>query len=106
MANESAETIHLGTSIQLSGFRDLDGGKMVILKKIVGNYARRMSDNCNKFENISLIMKPVGSSADTYEIHGKLLDGGKVYAAESTERNLFVVVDKVLAKLFNEIKKA
>ena len=28
------EDIKLGTSISLSGFRDLDGGKMVVLKKV------------------------------------------------------------------------
>ena len=106
MSDVNAETINLGTSIQLTGFRDLDGGKMVILKKLVGNYARRISDKCEKFENLSLVMKPVGSSLDVYEIHGKLVDSGKVYAAEATERNMFVVVDGVLAKLFNGISKA
>ncbi|MBD3259811.1 hypothetical protein GF371_04255, partial [Candidatus Woesearchaeota archaeon] len=47
---EDAETIKLGGNIELSGFRDLDGGTMVILKKIVGNYVRKLSDNSEKFE--------------------------------------------------------
>ncbi|MBW3012116.1 hypothetical protein KY311_02945 [Candidatus Woesearchaeota archaeon] len=105
MENESAETINLGASIQLSGFRDLDGGKMVVLKKLVGNHVRKISDNCEKFVNLTLVMKPVGSNQNQYEIHGKLVDEGKVITSEAVDRNLFVVVDRVLTKIFNEIKK-
>ena len=38
------ETIKLGGSIELSGFSNLDGGQMIVLKKIVGNYARKMEE--------------------------------------------------------------
>ena len=103
MSDVNAETINLGTSIQLTGFRDLDGGKMVILKKLVGNYARRISDQCEKFENLCIVMKPVGSG--NYEVDAKLVNSGKVFTADASERNMFVVVDQVLAKLFNQVKK-
>ena len=106
MDNKETEVIKLGNSIQLSGFRNLDGGKMVVLKKIVGNHIRKISENCESFENIELIMKPIGpESSDQYEIHAKLVDNGKVVAAEDTDRNLFVVVDRVLTKIFNNISK-
>ena len=46
--NGSAEVrpdvLELGGSIQLSGFSGIDGGQMVVVKKIVGNYAKRLSD--------------------------------------------------------------
>ena len=106
MDNKETEVINLGDSIQLSGFRNLDGGKMVVLKKIVGNHVRKISESCQGFENIELVMKPIGpQSSDQYEVHGKLLNNGKVVAVEETDRNLFVVVDKVLTKIFNNIKK-
>ena len=106
MDNKETEVINLGSSIQLSGFRNLDGGKMVVLKKIVGNHVRKITENCESFENIELVMKSIGpESSDQYEIHAKLVDNGKVIAAEETDRNLFVVVDRVLTKIFKNLKK-
>jgi ribosome-associated translation inhibitor RaiA len=106
MDNKETEAIKLGNSIQLSGFRDLDGGKMVVLKKIVGNHVRKIAEASTNFERIELVMKPIGSkSSDQYEVHGKLLDNGTVSTAEATNRNMFIVVDKVLTKLENSIRK-
>lgn len=106
MADEETELIRLGNSIQLSGFRDLDGGKMVVLKKLIGNHVRKIAENSSKFQNIELVMKPIGpKSSDQFELHAKLIDNGKVITAEETDRNMFVVVDKVLTKIFNNINK-
>jgi ribosome-associated translation inhibitor RaiA len=106
MDNKETEVINLGNSIQLSGFRDLDGGKMVVLKKLVGNHVRKIAESSSNFEKIELVMKQIGpESSDQYEIHGKLIDNGKVVAAEETDRNMFVVVDKVLTKILKEVSK-
>ena len=51
--------LQLGGSIQLSGFSGVDGGQMVVIKKVVGNYARRLSEICSKFEGLHVTMKPV-----------------------------------------------
>ena len=50
-------------------------------------------------------MKPVHESAGSkrYELHGKLLDNGKVFASEVTENNIFVAVDNVLKKIENSM---
>ncbi|MBW3013014.1 hypothetical protein KY325_00405 [Candidatus Woesearchaeota archaeon] len=100
---EDAETIKLGGNIELSGFRDLDGGTMVILKKIIGNYVRRLSDSSEKFESFRLHMKQI-SQGNIFEVHGHLIDNGKNYAAEHTDRNLFVTVNKVLSKIESSMK--
>ena len=52
-------SIELGGNIELSGFKDVDGGSMVILKKVVGNYVRKMNDMTSKFEKLSLNMKVI-----------------------------------------------
>lgn len=95
----------LGGNIQLAGFRDIDGASMVILKKIIGNYARKMSDITKKFESLHVTMKPVHETekSEKYEIHAKLLDNGKPTVSEVVERNLFVAVDNSLKKIINEI---
>ena len=101
------DALKLGGNIELSGFSGLNGGEMVVIKKIVGNYAKRMTEICEKFENLSLNMKPVHKTEGSkkFELHAKLLDNGNQITSEVTERNLFVGVDDVLKNVVNAIKK-
>jgi len=107
MAEEQNEEkpIQLGGSIELRGFSDIDRADMTVLKKIVGNYARKMSDTAVKFENLSLSMKRVHEreKSEKYELHAKLVANGKVTASEITDRNLFFAVDAVLKKLLTSL---
>lgn len=102
----TADAIELGGSIELRGFSDMDRANMVVLKKIIGSYARKMSDTIEGFEKLSLTMKKVHEreKSEKYEIHAKLLANGKVTASNVTDRNLFVVIDSVLKKLMSEIR--
>lgn len=97
--------MQLGGNIVLTGFRDLDGSSMVVLKKIVGNYAKKMSEISEKFESLSLTMKKVHETekSELYEIHAKLMDNGKPVVSEVTDRNLFIAIDGVLKKIVSEI---
>ncbi|MFC1800648.1 hypothetical protein ACFLYT_01185 [Nanoarchaeota archaeon] len=99
------ETLALGGNIELTGFKDIDNSKMVVLKKMVGNYVRKLSDSATNFERLSLTMKSIGSeTSNKYEVHGKLVCDGKVYATEVTDRNIFIVTDSVLKKIENSMK--
>lgn len=102
-----SDALVLGGNIEMAGFRELDSGSMVVLKKIVGNYARRFSDKCSNFEKLSLKMKNVHETeaSKKFEVHGMVIDKGKTYTSELTDRNIFIVVDSVLKKIENEIKK-
>ncbi len=91
------DNLVLGGNIELTGFKDVDRTKMVVVKKIVGNYSRRFSDRSATFEKLHLTLKKVGNNK--YEVHGKLSDNGKVNTSEVTENNLFVALDKALQKL-------
>ncbi len=99
------ETVTLGGHIELAGFHDIDGGSQIILKKIVGNYAKRFSDLCAKFEMLKLQMKTVHEreKSEKYEIHGMVLDNGKHYNASAADVNLFFALDSVLKKLESEM---
>ncbi|MBN2454408.1 hypothetical protein JXB11_02580 [Candidatus Woesearchaeota archaeon] len=107
MAMDSDDTVSLGGSIQLTGFRELDRSSSIILKKIVGNYARRFSEICQQFESLQLTMKPVHEreKSEKYEIHALLKDKGQNYAADVTDRNLFFAIDSALKKVESEISK-
>ena len=99
------DNVQLGGNIQLSGFRDIDGASMVVLKKIIGNYARRLSELSEKFEKLHITMKQVHETekSEKYEIHAKLTDNGKPFVSEVVERNLFIAVDNALKKIVNEL---
>jgi ribosome-associated translation inhibitor RaiA len=98
------DSMELGGNIQLAGFRDIDSSSMVVLKKILGNYAKRLSE-LSEFEKLHVTMKPVHEreKSEKYEIHAKLLVKGKPIVSDVVERNLFVAVDSALKKIVNEI---
>ena len=100
------DIVQLGGNIVLSGFRDIDGGSKVILRKIVGSYARKFSDTTQNFEQLALAMKSVHQTegSQKFEIKGKLIDNGQVLTSEVVDRNMFVAVDSVLKKLESLLK--
>ena len=101
------DILKLGGAIELSGFAQIDKSSMIILKKMIGNHVRKISDLSQNFQNIKLTMKSVHptDASEIYEIKGLLNDNGKQFTVDHTERNLFVGVNKVLTKLENTIKK-
>ena len=92
--------IELGGNIQLVGFKDLDSGELIILKKIIGNYARKFSDGIEGYEQLHINLKQVGSKTSSkFEVDAKLLIKGKPVNTNVTENNVFVSVSESLKKL-------
>ncbi len=96
--------IQLGGNIELSGFSELSGGDMVIIKKIVGNYVKKISEITSKFKSIKITLKTVHEIEDSkkFEFHVMLITD-KNNVAELTERNLYVGLDLILKKVMNII---
>ena len=101
------DLLQLGGNIELSGFRMIDKPSFTIVKKIVGNYARKFSDTHSQFDKLHLNLKPVHSSDNKskYELHAKLVHSGKTMSAEETDHNIFYVLDKTLKKIENQFQK-
>ena len=101
------ETVELGGNISLSGFSVFDNAQLVVIKKVVGNYARKFSENCKKFENLHVTVKPVHETEQNakYQVNSKLMDNGQPIVSEVVERNIFVAIDSGLKKIENSIKK-
>ncbi|MBW2997762.1 hypothetical protein KY349_05470 [Candidatus Woesearchaeota archaeon] len=100
-----SDNIVLGGNIELAGFKELDGGSMVILKKMIGNQVRKMSDTAENFEKLTVTMKKVGTGNNKFEIQAKLMDNGKPFTSEVTDFNLFFTMDKALRQILNQISK-
>ncbi|MBL7050980.1 hypothetical protein ISS04_02330 [Candidatus Woesearchaeota archaeon] len=90
--NSGGDTVTLGGGIELSGFKAVDFGTMVVVKKIVGSYTRKFSDGNKDFEKISVVL-------DGKKITAELTVGGKAKTSKVEEDNLFVALDKVLKGL-------
>lgn len=100
------EILNLGGHIELSGFSGLDGGSMVILKKIVGNYARKFSAGSSGFEKLSLKMGSadgVGSQG-RFTVEGTVINNGKAYSSSLADCNLFIVLDRVLKSIESDMQ--
>jgi hypothetical protein len=95
------EDMELGGKISLSGFKEVKPAEMVVAKKLIGSYARKFSDSLENYESLHLYLKAVHKTpgSEKYEIHGKLLFGGKLKVSEVIDRNLFIALDSVLKHL-------
>jgi ribosome-associated translation inhibitor RaiA len=99
------ESIVLGGNIELVGFKELDGGSMVILKKMIGNHVRKMSETAENFEKLTVTMKKVGAGGNKFEVNAKMLDNGRPINSEVTDFNMFFTVDKALANIQKQLVK-
>ena len=101
------ETQVLGGNIELTGFRAVDKPTVVVVKKIVGNYVKRISSVADKFEKLSVVLKSVHAQDNNqkYELRAKMMDNGKMYNSDIVDKNLFFALDKVLTKLEQNIKR-
>ena len=98
------ESIELGGNIILTGFRDIDNGMMIIVKKIIGNYVKDLVSKNSKFSRLHLTLKSVHEreNSEMFEIKAHLTTD-KDYNSEITDRNLLFGIDKVLKKIENQI---
>ena len=98
--------IELGGNIALVGFKDVDPQSMIVIKKIVGNYAKRFNDLA-PVEKLTITSKKVHEreSSSLFEIQAKLVAKGQVKNGATTDRNLFFAVDTALKKIQQEVSK-
>lgn len=98
--------IELGGNIMLVGFKEQGYAEMVVIKKLVGNYARRLSDG-KLLNELRLTLKPIhhtDENSSKFELKAKIDLDGKVYSSEIVEYNLFIGIDSILKKLEAQIK--
>jgi len=98
--------IELGGNIELAGFSDLDYSELIVVKKIVGNYARNMSD-ATKMDKLSVTLKEIHEreKSEKFELKAHCDCDGKIFGSECVDRNLFVALDSVLKKVLAQSLK-
>ena len=99
------DKLSLGGNIELVGFKQMSLSDVVVVKKLVGHYTRKIQENCKNFQGITVILKEIHKieNSSKHEIHAKVLDDGKAYSAEVVDKNMFVALDSVLRKILAEV---
>ncbi len=95
-----SDEVQLGGNIRLSGFREVDGGSMIVAKKIIGSYMKHYGELCSTPE-LSVVLKSIHQNEDNmkFEVHVRLLSAGEQFVSELVDKNLFVALDSALKKV-------
>lgn len=99
------EKLSLGGNIELIGFKQVSMSEVVVVKKLVGSYTRKIQDISKNFQGITVRLKEihkVDSNAKN-EINVKVIDDGHVFTSEVVDKNLFVALDSALKKILAEL---
>jgi len=101
MENEDEEIIKLGDVIQLSGFKVIELGEMVVIRKLVGSQVRKFQEIVENFERLTIHLKPVHKTEQhmIYELHADLIHSGKNLNVQAEGRNLFMALSDIFRKL-------
>lgn len=94
--------MELGEHIELIDFSE-EPAEIIIIKKIVGNHVKHLTERISGFERLTLTHKSV--SATKHEVHGKLVLDNVEYFAENADHNLFFALDACLKKLDNQLRR-
>ena len=93
------DVIELGGNIVLEGFKDLDRGEMAVVRKVVGNYAKTMSEKNTNFSKLKVSMT---KENDNLKINAEMT-ADKAYNGEETGNNLFIAFDSALKKIVEQL---
>ena len=86
--------IELGGNIFLEGFNEINGGEMVILKKLVGNYVKEVTEKKGKFQKLNLnLNKSQLGEKKIFHLQAEL-HADEHYNSEVRDGNLFFAIDK------------
>ena len=100
--------IELGGNIILVGFKDLEPAKLIVVKKMVGTYAKKIAEKI-ELKELKLELKQTHSKGkkeekQKYEVKAKAKTDKKEYNSDTIQFNLFYALDEVLGKIIAQIE--
>ena len=103
MTEKKSEELNLGGNIALVGFNILEPSELVVLKKIVGNYVRKMCTYGNYQEMRLTLQQHAHGKSFKHEVNGlAIFKEGKFYS-NVVEWNLYSAVSQVCSKILEEL---
>ncbi len=99
--NGNNEELKLGGDITLSGF-SLEPVEMIVVKKIIGNYAKKISEKTN-YQYIKVILKRTRkANYFLHEISVSAKTENGIIAAGSMNNNLYTALSEALEKAYSQ----
>lgn len=99
-SSENTE-IKLGGNISLSGF-SLEPIEMIVVKKIIGNHAKKISEKIN-YQDIKITLKKTKKMKSfLHEISASIKTDQGVIAADASNNNLYTALSEALNKVYNQ----
>jgi hypothetical protein len=89
--------IELGGGIKLDGFEVIEPSLLIVVKKVIGNYAKKMSEQIPSFKEVLV------SVSEKYKIKATLVANSE-YHSISNNSNLFFALDQALNEILNKAK--
>ena len=85
--------MELGGNIVLEGFDSVGSEKLIVIKKIAGSFAKRVSDEKGEYEKVIFTLE------DTYKITLKVVQKDKESVSENEDKNLFFALTNAIKAL-------
>jgi len=100
--------MELGGNIKLVGFKDLEPAKLIVIKKMIGTYAKKIAEKID-LKELKLELKKVHNKdkeveKQEYELKAKAMTDKKEYNAGTAQFNLFYALDEVMGKIIAQIE--
>ena len=89
--------IELGGSIKLHNFEMIEPALLIVIKKIVGNYTKKVSETFENFKEIIITLEE--KETNTVRVH---VVAEKEYTEEASDKNLFFALDKALSTILKQ----
>ncbi|MBT3985896.1 hypothetical protein HOD38_04145 [archaeon] len=85
--------MELGGNIVLEGFDGVGSEKLIVIKKIAGSFAKKVSDEKGEYEKVIFTLE------DTYKITIKVIQKDKESVSENQDKNLFFALTNAIKAL-------
>lgn len=97
--------VKLGGNIALVGFDSLDSADIVIIKKLVGTYVKKMNSH-GKYKEMRLSLRQhAHGKSFKHEVEGLAIFEEGRFESNITEWNLFTAVSQACDKLLEAVKQ-
>ena len=93
--------IELGGNIKLKGFSEIDNASLIVVKKIVGNYAKKLAETTEDFQQ--LILNLESDNPKDFKINIEFQKNSENLTSEIQGENLFFTLSQALEGI--KIKK-
>lgn len=97
--------IELGGNIKLDGFNSVDPPTIIVVKKMIGNYAKKISDNITQVDELLIDLKESDMENKIFILNATLTSEEEKFDSEVQDINLFFALDRAMQEIMKKAQK-